>query len=264
MRSSLIRFLSPIILLLSIVGCAHPPPPIEQPQPAYFSEWLPALQARSEHWKSYQARVKLSAQTADKKFNLNAIILARLPDQFRLEAFRLGQTVGVITLNHGQSGLFVPSEKVVYTSDRSESLIDYFLGIPLPLDMFGYSLSASLPLDQLDGLQITHHDSAWLGYAKPSPEGWSYAWQFLSSPQKIQSVRVKRAAWNYTILYEPPVGLAVQDVPQKIMFSSAEWQIELTIQEITAAPILQDAVFNTDFGGEFRHMDLSSLRSGNP
>ena len=75
---------------------------------------------------------------------------------------------------------------------------------------------------------------------------------------------VKRATWNYTILYEPPVGLAVQDVPQKIMFSSAQWQIELTIQEITAAPILQDAVFNTDFGGESRHVDLSSLRPGNP
>ncbi len=260
MKSSLIRLLLPILLLLSLGGCAHPPPPVEEPQPAYSGEWLPALRERSEHWTSYQARVNLRAQTAEKKFNLNAIILARLPDEFRLEAFRLGQTVGVLTLNHGQSSLFVPSEKVIYTAERSERLIAYFLGIALPLDIFGYSLSASLPPDQLDDLQITRHGSEWLGYAKPSTVGWSYAWQFLSPPQKIKSVRVKRATLNYSILYDPPVGLAVQDVPQKVTFSSAEWQIELTVQEITPAPSLQDAVFNTAITGEVRHVDLSSMQ----
>lgn len=260
MKSSLIRLFLPIFLLLSLGGCAHPPPPVEEPQPAYSGDWLPALRARSEYWTSYQARVSLRAQTAEKKFNLNAIILARLPNEFRLEAFRLGQTVGVLTLNHGQSSLFVPSEKVVYSAERSERLIAYFLGIALPLDIFGYSLSASLPPDQVDDLQIARHGPDWFGYAKPSREGWSYAWQFLSSPQKIKSVRIKRAASDYTIAYEPPVGLAVQEVPQKITFSSAEWQIELTVQEINAAPTLQDAVFTTNVTGEVRRVDLSSLQ----
>ncbi len=135
MKSTLTRLFLPIIVLLSLGGCAHPPLPAEGPQPAFSGEWLPALRERSEHWTSYQARVTLRAQTTEKKFNLNAIILARLPDEFRLEAFRLGQTVGVLTLNHGQSSLFVPSEKVVYTADRSERLIAHFLGIALPLDL---------------------------------------------------------------------------------------------------------------------------------
>ena len=128
MKFSLIWLVALSILLLSLEGCTRRPPLVEQPPQVSFTEWLPALRERSEHWRAYQARVHIRAQTPDKKLNMNAVILARLPDQFRLEAFRLGQTVGLLTMNHGQSSLFVPSEKVLYTAARSEVLIDHLFG----------------------------------------------------------------------------------------------------------------------------------------
>ena len=120
MKSSLIWLLSLLFSLAALGGCAQRPPLVEQPRAVYFREWLPALQERSEHWQNYQARIHLKAHTLDKTINLDAFILAKLPDRLRLEAFRLGQTVAVLTLNGGQPSLFVPSEKVVYTAERSE------------------------------------------------------------------------------------------------------------------------------------------------
>jgi outer membrane biogenesis lipoprotein LolB len=260
MKSSLIWLLSPMIFFLFLEGCAHRPALVEEPRPAYFRDWLPALQERSEHWKSYQARVHLSAQTSEKKFNLDALVVAGTPDQFRLEAFRLGQTVGVLTLNHGQSSLFVPSEKVIYTAERSENLTDHFLGIALPLDIFGYSLSACVPPDQLEDLQIVPQKLEWVGISKRSFDGWSCAWQFTSMPQTIKSVSVKRGTWDYTIRYEPPVGLTSNEVPQKIIYSSANWQIELTVQELAPVLTLQEAVFKTDPAQEIRRVDIRSLK----
>jgi outer membrane biogenesis lipoprotein LolB len=259
MKSSLIWFVALSALLLSLEGCARRPTLVEQPPRVSFTEWLPALREHAEHWKTYQARAHIRVQTPDKKLNMNAVILARLPDQLRLEAFRLGQTVGLLTMNHGQSSLFIPSENVLYTAARSEVLIDHLFGISLPLEAFGYTLSASLPPDQLESLQIFRYDPALIGFSKTSPDGWSYEWQFLSSPQAIESARAKQGNQDYTIRYEPPVGLAVQDVPQKITFASPQWQIEVTIQEITTARDVQDSVFHTDFTGEFLRVNLNSL-----
>jgi outer membrane biogenesis lipoprotein LolB len=259
MKSSLIWLIALSVLLLALEGCARRPPPVEQLPRVSFTELLPALKEHSEHWRTYQARAHIRAQTPDKKLNMNAVIVARLPDQFRLEAFRLGQTVGLLTMNHGQSSLFVPSEKVLYTAARSEVLIDHLFGISLPLEAFGYSLSASLAPDQLESLQILRNGPELIGFTKTSPDGWSCQWQFLSSPQAIESARVKQGNWDYTIRYEPPVGLAVQDVPQKITFASPQWQIEVTIQEITSARDMQDSVFLTDFSGEILRVNLNSL-----
>jgi outer membrane biogenesis lipoprotein LolB len=258
MKSSLIWLVALSVLLLSLDGCTRRPPLVEQQPQVSFTEWLPTLQERSEHWRSYQARVHVRAQTPDKKLNMNAVILAKMPDQFRLEAFRLGQTVGLLTMNHGQSSLFVPSEKVLYTAARSEVLIDHLFGISLPLDTFAYSLSASLPPDQLESLQIVSRDNEFIGFPKPSLDGWSYAWQFVASPQALQSARVKQRTWDYSIRYEPPVGLAVREVPQKITFTSPQWQIEVTVQEIITAPNVQDSFFHNDFSGEILRVNLNS------
>ena len=259
MKSPRARPLLFALILLLLEGCAHLSTEIAPPRPATFMDWLPALRERSEHWKTYQAKIQLRAATADKRLNLNAVILARLPDQFRLEAFRLGQTVGVLTIDPGQSSLLVPSEKTFYSSDESEVLIDRLFVIAIPLEAFGYSLSGSLPPDQLESLQIISHDPEFMGYPKPSPDGWSFAWQFLSSPQTIKSARVKQGARAYTIQYDPPVGLAVKDVPQKITFASSQWQIDVTVQEITPDPDLQDSVFHTNVVGQIRNVKLNRI-----
>jgi outer membrane biogenesis lipoprotein LolB len=248
-----------LLLLPGLVlgGCTLRPSAVAPPRPPYFKEWVPALQERSDHWQRYQARIRLKAQTSDKKFNLDIIVLANLPDQLRLEAFRMGQTVGVLTLNNGQSSLFVPSEKILYSAVRSEDLTDHLLGIALPVDSFGYSLCATLPSAQLDGFQVMPHDREWDGHTKPSPDGWSSVWHFTSQPQAITSATDRRGALEYTIRYEPPVGLAVQEVPQKIIFSSTQWQIEATVQELIAVPTTQDAAFIGSFGGGVRRVELT-------
>jgi hypothetical protein len=257
MKFSLVSFIALSALLLFLEGCTLRPLPLEQPPRVSVIEWLPALREHSEHWNAYQARAHIRAQTPDKKINMSAVILARLPGQFRLEAFRLGQTVGLLTMNHGESSLLVPSERILYTAERSEVLIDRLFGISLPLGAFGYTLCASLPPDQLESLQIFRRGANLIGLPNTSPDGWSYEWQFFSLPQAIESARVKQGNWNYTIHYEPPVGLAVQDVPKKITFSSTQWQIEVSIQEITTARNVQDSVFHIDAGGETLRVKLT-------
>jgi outer membrane biogenesis lipoprotein LolB len=257
-------FLSCIILLFALGACTPRPPLVEPGRPVALEDWVPALRARAEYWKSYQARVHLRAQTADKKINLDALILAKLPDMFRLEGFRMGQTAGVLTMKHGQSALLVPSEKTLYTAARSEDLIDHFLGITVPLGAFGYSLSASLPPDQLDGLQITYQAPVWMGYAKNSADGWSYAWLFHSPPREMQSAEVQRGTANYSLRYEPPVPLSVQEIPQRITFSSAQWEIELKVQEITPVRSLDESVFTIDAPAGVRQVDLERIPLHSP
>jgi outer membrane biogenesis lipoprotein LolB len=258
MKSSLPSFVVLSALLLFLAGCTLLIPPGERPARVSVTEWLPALREHSEHWSAYQTRVHIRAQTPEKKLNMSAVILAKLPDQFRLEAFRLGQTVGLLTMNHGQSSLLVPSERVLYTAAKSEVLINHLFGISLPLDAFGYALSASLPPDQLGNLQIFRQGTSLIGLPKTSPDGWSYEWQFLSMPQAIESARVKEGNWDYEIRYDPPVGLAVQDVPKKITFTSTQWQVDVTIQEIMAVRDVRDSVFHTDVGAEILRVNLGS------
>lgn len=262
MKSIQIRPLSPLpaaalLLLLLLESCA-PRPPLPAPSPPVgFKEWLPALQERAEHWQRYQARVHLKAQSAEKRFSLDAVILANLPDQFRLEAFRLGQTVGVLILNHGQSSLFVPSEKVLFRATRSEDLTNHLLGIALPLDGFGYTLSATVPAARLADFEIVPGQQEWLGFGKSAPEDWSSTWHFSSDPQALTSLKTHRDAWDYTIHYDPPVRLGVEQIPQKITFTSREWRIEAAVQELKPVETVPDAAFGNDYGREVRHIRVA-------
>ena len=261
MKTTRTRLPSPLLvaplLLVLLLGSCAPRPPLPAPSRAVaFKEWLPALRERSEHWQRYQARVRLKAQTGDKRFNLEAMVLANLPDQFRLEAFRLGQTVGVLILDRGQSSLFVPSEKVLYRAAHSEDLTNHLLGIALPLDDFGYSLSATLPPARLEGFEIAPWRQEWLGQTRSSGDGWSSVWHFSPEPQAVTSVRVQRGGWDYSIRYEPSVGLAVDQIPQKIVLTSAEWLIEATVQELQPVSNLQEAAFQSDFGKEVRWVEI--------
>lgn len=259
MKSISIWQLSPLLvtsllLVLLLSGCTLRPPLPAPSTPLLFREWLPALRERSEHWQRFQAKVRIKAESAEKKFALDAVILANLPDQLRLEAFRLGQTVGVLILNHGQSSLFVPSEKLLLSAAQSEDLTNHLLGIGLPLDSFGYSLSATLAPARLEGFEIVPRQREWLGVTRPAPEDWSSVWQFSSEPQAVTSVKIQRGAWDYTIRYDPPVGLAVEEIPQKITFTSAQWQIEATVQELKPVGAMQDEAFRSDFGAEVRRV----------
>lgn len=253
---------SPLLVVLVlgvflVAGCA-PRPPLPAPtRPAVFREWLPALRERSEHWQRFQAKIRIKALSEEKRFTFEAVLLANLPDQLRLEAFRMGQTVAVLILNHQQSSLFVPSEKMVLSAMRSEDLTNHLLGIALPLDKFGNSLSAIVPPGQLDRFEVVPRQQEWVGLAGPSLGNWSSEWQFQSEPQAVTSVKIRRGTWNCTIRYDPPVGLAVEEIPKKITFTSAQWQIEAVVQELQPLVELPETAFAGDFGREVRWVEVT-------
>ena len=253
---------SPLIIALLLLGlmlgsCTPRPAPST---PRAFREWLPALRERAEYWQRYQARVRIKAESAEKRFTLDAAILANLPDQLRLEAFRLGQTVGVLIFNHDQSSLFVPSEKLLLSAAHSEDLTNHLLGIGLPLDSFGYTLCATLAPALLEGFEVAPRQRDWLGVTRPGPESWSSEWQFSSEPQAVTTVKIQRGDWDYTVRYDPPVGLAVEEIPQKITFTSAQWQVEATVQELKPVGVgmVVDEAFRSEVGAEVRRVKVRS------
>lgn len=252
-RSSL---LGAFLLSALMLGSCTPLPAPSTPRA--FREWLPALRERSEYWQRYQARVRIKAESADKRFTLDAAILANLPGQLRLEAFRLGQTVGVLIFNHDQSSLFVPSEKLLLSAAHSEDLTNHLLGIGLPLDSFGYTLSATLAPALLEGFEVTPRQQDWLGVTRPGPEAWSSEWQFSSEPQAVTSLKIHRGGWDYTVRYDPPVGLAVEEIPRKITFTSGQWQVEATVQELKPVGVgmIADEAFRSEVGTEVRRVKV--------
>lgn len=248
--------------ILSAGGCASRPAATEQPKPLPRSEWHPKLQTRAEYWGTYQAKLHIRAESAKGKFHVQTVILAKLPDQFRLEAFNLwGQTLGVLVLNQGNSSLWVPSEKVLFTAARPETLIEHFLGIPIPIETLGYSLVASISPDQLNSLQVLPGDaSGWTGYFKDPRRNWTFTWQFSAHPFAMKSIGVREAQWDYTISYEPAVDLDLQMVPKKIDFVSSQWQMEVIADQISKSSEFQAAAFNPPFPSGIRKVDLDIKR----
>lgn len=240
-------------------GCApRPLTPVERPKVLSQEEWLTALRDRTNTWQSYQAQLHIRAQSPKGKFNLRAVILASLPDRYRLEAFNpFGQTVALLVLNRQhQSTLFIPSEKVLYTAAKAETLVAHFLGIPLPLDTFGYSLVGCVPPEHLDGLTLAPRGNQWLGASKDTAGGLSYAWRFLPQPPTLKSIEVREGSWNYKIVYEPEVALTPRSTPGKIKFQSPQWQMETTLDQIQSTANTPDSAFNPELGEGIRRVNL--------
>jgi outer membrane biogenesis lipoprotein LolB len=226
------------------------------------------LKNRSDHWKSFQAKLHISAESTKGKFRkIQTILLAIPPNQFRLEAFNLwGQAVGAIVSDEKGFNLFIPSEKVVFTAEKAETLIEHFIGIPLPAETFLYSIIGSIPPDQQNTLQIQTQSSGLVGYSHNPGSNWSFSWHFTSNGSSLESIDVHQGQWGYQVSYDPAVPLDPNQTPHKIIYTSADWRMELTVDEMQVAPQMQASSFRLPLPTGIRTIDLDEAkwRARNP
>lgn len=245
--------------LAALAGCAPKPTVVpERPRVLSQEEWISALRERTAAWNSYQAQLHIRAESKKGKFNFRAIVVAALPDRYRLEAFNpFGQTVGLLTLNPEQSSLLVPSEKVLYSASHPETLVAHFLGVPIPLETFGYALLGSVPPTQLAHLRVAPHNADWIGHSNGA--GFSFTWKFLPQPLSLASINVKEGSRSYTISYDPPVALDPRSIPGTIKFQSAQWRMQVTLDQARSASGLQDSAFRPTLSEGIRKVDLDRV-----
>lgn len=257
MRNAPFHFILIMALLVLGSSCARPPLPVERRAPLSPAQLLARLQTRTSFWNDYQAKLQIRAESAKGKFRFRSVIVAQLPHAFRLETFNpFGQTIGVLVFNQGTSTLYIPAEKVVYTASRTEQLIKYFLGVPVPLELFAYSLAACVPPEQLDHLHVAAEDSGWTANVREPVSGRTLNWQFNSEPAALRQIAIEGALEDYTISFEPSARLDLQDIPNKILFSGAQWQMEVTVSEMKTVFSLQPSIFNLPIPQGTRVIDL--------
>ncbi|MCK8601245.1 lipoprotein insertase outer membrane protein LolB [Desulfoferrobacter suflitae] len=238
-------------------GCARRPEVIEKPAPISTQELLSKLRFRSAQWKDYQARLMIKGESAKGKFRFQSVVVSRLPNQFRLEAYTTwGQTAGVLTANERESRLWIPSEKVVYVAQRAENLVRHFLGVSIPLQLFGYSLTASVSPYQLDAWRIQRTPSGWSADAYLPADGVQMVWQFLAQPAALQTITVKSRRGDYSITYTPAVDIGHAHTPGKIRFLSSDWQMEADISHMQTNRQIQPALFKLPFPSGVRKVKL--------
>lgn len=245
------------VLVLWNGGCARRPEVVEKPGPISTAELLSKLRFRSDSWKNYQAKVQIKGENAKGKFRFRSVLVSQLPDLVRLEAYTIwGQTAGLLIMNRKDSKLWIPSEKVVYVTRDAENLARYFLGVPIPLQLFGYSLAASVPPDQLDDWEIHRTDSGWSADSNLPAKGLNLVWQFLSQPPALHAINVKGWRSDYHILYKPAVNVGYQHTPDKIAFMSSDWQMEVEISQIKATAGEQPSLFEMTLPEGVRRVSL--------
>jgi outer membrane biogenesis lipoprotein LolB len=254
-----------ICLILTVLswnwGCARRPVPVERPQITTAEELLSSLAARSDYWNTYQARLHIRGESPRGKFRFQSVIISQLPGSFRLEAYTgWGQTAGVLVITRDDSRLWIPSEKVVYTAERPQDLVGYLLGVPIPLELFGYALIASVPPEQLHALQVRRDRGGWLGVAQDTENNLQFTWQFLVSPASLQGIRVNEGLSDYNIAYEPAVNLDLTSTPERIHFASSEWQMEVRVSQMQIPRDMQASVFSLPFPEGIRTVSLDRVR----
>jgi len=261
MRLKNIKLLLLAVLLLGSAGCVCRPGVVEHPGTAAVSreELLSRIGERTRYWSSYQANVHIRGATAKGKFRLRAVILAQLPDLLRLEAFTpLGQTAGVLVFNPKGASLWIPSEQVVYQSKRAETLVKHFLGAPVPVETFGYSLVASLPPDlKVKELRPSQAGSGWTISTEESPGHLGFTWSLLSQPPAMKAVSVRQGPLDYTIGYEPATSLEPGQIPGEIRFVSSQWQMEVKVDQMKPGPEIRSGAFDLSAPAGIRRVRLS-------
>lgn len=231
------------VLILFGAGCGPKPPVAGFPETPPLQEALERLRTRSESWQGYQARMTVRGESPKKNFSIQAVIVAALPDRLRFEAYKLGQSVGVLALSPVDSSLWIPSEQVVYRAPTGQELIDYFLGAAIPPEAFTRSLIAVLSSDQLQGLQPLPMESDWVLVSGRPGEDTVYAWTFTPGFVSMEKVTVRQGDHFYSVVYDPPVSLDPASLPGRITFLSGDWRLQVKIDQLVPAEVTPDSAF---------------------
>ncbi len=250
-----------LLLLVIPAGCARLPGKLPEVsgKPAAPSFEIASMKERSDFWRDYQCKFRLRVDSKTSKFSSRAIVFARGRNYVRFETFTpLGQTAGLYVFNERGPALLIPSENVIFTAQRPETLAQEFLGVSLPVDLFRYALTASVPAEQFGHLE-SRSDAGGRRLIS-NIEGNYFEWYFTADSLALEGIFVRSAEFEGRVSYDPPVGLTKEAVPDKIRISSSEWSMEIRVEELKPTPQFQPSVFYMPSLPDVRKVDLDKLK----
>ena len=259
MKTFLLRTVT-VLAILSVCGCGGPARRVtvrEEPHPVPQLQGIDRLKARADSWANYQANLKIAAESPKGKFHFRAVVLASLPNRVRMEIFsQWGQTVALYIQNDGRVDLWVPSEKTVYRSEQTETLVRRLLGIPVPPDALAYALAAAVPPAQLRGLSLYSEGPVWKGTSSSQTGNHTATWEFRASPPALNAVTVSDAGKSYSMKYDPAVELSPEAFPRKIAIHYSEGEMTVLVEQIAATQELPPSLFKPAFPASAKLVEI--------
>lgn len=249
-------FILTAVFFILTVGCARPPKPVEQPPPAPFD--VAALMARTNFWRDYTAKFRLKVDSKTAKFSARSIVLIKSPFFVRFETFGpIGQTTALYVSNESGLDLLIPSDRVIFTAARPETLIRHFLGVSIPFDVFRQALTACVPAQQITKLDVRAENGVLHALSKSGTS--LFDWQFLPQGPDLNGVFIRDEPFEGRISYDPPVALTDSAVPKKIRITSSEWNMEITMEDIQPSQQFQPTAFYLPNLPDVRKVDLDAI-----
>ncbi len=247
-----------MLLLLVTAGCPRPPVPAQRPPSAPFE--TSGLKERSDLWRNYQGKFRLHVDSQTTKFSSRAIIFVQGRDFVRFETFTpLGQTAALYVFNKSGPALLIPSQKVIFTAQRPETLVREFLGVTLPVDILCFVLAAAIPPEQIDHIESRFDAGAWRLVWNGG--GSYFEWQFSAgNSPALQGAFVRSAEFEGRVTYDPPVAVSKEAVPGKIKISSRDWNMEVAVEELKPTSQFQPSVFTMPNLPDMRKADLDTIK----
>lgn len=249
----LLIILSPVFL----ESCARRPPVAVAPGAVPVD--LSGLRERSDYWSDYNAKFRLRVDSRTTRFNARALVLVSGRHFVRFETFApLGQTAALFVSNEAGPSLLIPSEKVIFTAHRPETLVRHFIGVTLPFEVFRYALAGSVPPEQID--KLDRRLDAGVIHAVYNMDGRYFDWQFIPEGPALSGVFIQSGDFEGRVSFEPPVLLKKDAAPKKIRISSAEWNMELNLGELKPAADFNSALFYMPNVPGVRSVDLDTIK----
>jgi outer membrane biogenesis lipoprotein LolB len=250
-----------LLLLVISAGCARPLEnlPAVSGKPAAPTLEISRLKERSDFWRDYQCKFRLRVDSKTSKFSSRAIVFVGGRNFIRFETFTpLGQTAALYVFNETGPALLIPSENVIFTAQRPETLVREFLGVSLPVDLFLFALTASVPAEQFEQIESRSDAGGWRLIS--NIEGNYFQWFLAAGSFDLEAILVRSAGFEGRVSYDPPVGLTKEAVPGKIRISSSEWNMEILLEELKPAPQFQPSVFYMPYLPDVRRVDLDKIK----
>lgn len=256
-----------VLLFMMSAGCSRlfvPAQKLPAPEkPAVSPVEIDKLKERSDFWREYQCKFRLRVDSKTSKFSSRAIVLVKGRHFVRFETFTpLGQTAALYVSNETGPAVLIPSEKAIFTARSPETLVRQFLGVNLPVDLFRWVLAASIPPEQFDRIESRPYaGGAWLLISKAE---WSnFEWQISAGKPALQGLIVHMGdivPQVFRVSYDPPVELTKEAVPGKILIFGNDWNMEITVEDLKAAPQFQPSSFYMPQLPDMRKVDLDNIK----
>jgi outer membrane biogenesis lipoprotein LolB len=258
MKSYRWLIIAAILSVFTLPACAPRARLGETLPPTLPAERMAVLEQRAEQWQGYQAMVHISAESTKGTLRrIRSVILASPPHRFRLEAMSIfGQSVGLFLFDHERANLWIPAEKVVYSATDGGTLVQHLLGIPIPMEVFVYSLAGVIPQEDLAQAKSEPTELGWRLHSQDPSGQWTTSWELGARPFVLKEIRVRGQDLNVAVRFEPFVDLEGGTAPGRLVFTAEDWQMEVKIDQIKSVDRFQEGAFQANFPRDVRKLDL--------